>query len=44
MRKMKPSGVEWIGDIPQEWEVLPHKYVMRKNKNICEHYNEWCYY
>ena len=19
MRKMKPSGVEWIGDIPQEW-------------------------
>ena len=39
MRKMKPSGVEWIGDIPQEWEVLPHKYVMRKNKNICEHYN-----
>ena len=39
MRKMKPSGVEWIGDIPQEWEVLPHKYVMRKYKNICEHYN-----
>ena len=38
-RKMKPSGVEWIGDIPQEWEVLPHKYVMRKYKNICEHYN-----
>ena len=21
MRKMKPSGVEWIGDIPQEWEI-----------------------
>ena len=27
MRKMKPSGVEWIGDIPQEWEVRKLKYV-----------------
>lgn len=37
-RKMKDSGVEWIGDVPEEWEVLPHKYVMHKEKNICEHY------
>ena len=21
MRKMKPSGIEWIGDIPEEWSV-----------------------
>jgi len=21
--KLKPSGVEWIGDIPEHWEVLP---------------------
>lgn len=27
MRKMKPSGVEWIGDIPQEWEISRIKYV-----------------
>ena len=27
MKKMKPSGVEWIGDIPQEWEVRKLKYV-----------------
>ena len=23
-RKMKDSGFEWIGEIPEEWEVLPH--------------------
>lgn len=37
-RKMKDSGIEWIGEIPEEWEVLPHKYVMHKEKSICEHY------
>ena len=21
MRKMKDSGVEWIGEIPEDWEV-----------------------
>lgn len=25
--KMKPSGVEWIGDIPEHWEVKPIKYL-----------------
>ena len=38
-RKMKDSGVEWIGEIPEEWEVSRHKYVMHKRKTICEHYN-----
>ena len=37
-RPMKDSGIEWIGEIPEEWEVLPHKYVMHKDKSICEHY------
>lgn len=37
-RKMKDSGIKWIGEVPEEWEVLPHKYVMHKEKNICEHY------
>ena len=37
-RKMKDSGIEWIGEIPEEWEVLPHKYLMHKEKSICEHY------
>ena len=25
--KMKPSGVEWIGDVPKHWEVMPLKYL-----------------
>ena len=37
-RPMKDSGIEWIGEIPEGWEVLPHKYVMHKEKSICEHY------
>lgn len=37
--KMKDSGIEWIGEIPEEWEVLPYKYVMHKVKNIQEHYS-----
>lgn len=30
MRKMKPSGVEWIGEIPQEWEVkkIKHSFIV----------------
>ncbi len=39
MREMKDSGIEWIGEIPKEWEVIPHKYVMHKEKSICEHYD-----
>ena len=25
--ELRPSGVEWLGDIPAHWEVLPLKYV-----------------
>ena len=38
-RKMKDSGIEWIGKIPEGWEVLAHKYIMHKEKSICEHYS-----
>ena len=38
MREMKESGIEWIGRIPEEWEVIPHKFIMHKEKNIKEHY------
>lgn len=27
--KMKDSGVEWIGEIPAEWEIVPMKYCVR---------------
>lgn len=35
----KDSGIEWIGEIPNTWHVLPHKHIMRKVKNVCERYN-----
>ena len=39
MREMKDSGVEWIGQIPKDWDVVPHKRVMHKVKEICVQYN-----
>ena len=38
-REMKNSGIEWIDEIPTNWKVMPHKYIMHKQKDICEHYN-----
>ncbi len=29
---MKPSGIEWIGDIPDDWESLKYKYAGRFEK------------
>ena len=31
--KMKDSGVEWIGEIPEEWEVKEIKYIKKNVKN-----------
>ena len=28
--KMKPSGIDWIGDIPEHWEVIKLKSVTKK--------------
>lgn len=34
-REMKDSGIEWIGDIPTEWRLLPFRHVLneRNEKN-----------
>ena len=32
MREMKDSGIEWIGDIPQNWKVRKIKYNFRRNE------------
>lgn len=32
-RKMKDSGVEWIGDVPEEWNVKRLKYVLDSIRN-----------
>ncbi|MCX6265810.1 MAG: restriction endonuclease subunit S [Bacteroidetes bacterium] len=29
----KPSGVEWLGEIPTHWETLSNKYIFRLKKN-----------
>ena len=36
---LKDSGVDWIGQIPEGWEVKKHKYIMSKTKTLCSHYN-----
>lgn len=35
-RPMKPSGIEWIGEIPEEWNTLEIKFLcrMQAGKNI----------
>ena len=32
-RKMKDSGVEWIGEIPEEWKATKYKYILEESKN-----------
>ena len=39
MREMKDSGIEWVGQIPKGWDVVPHKRIMHKVKKICEQYS-----
>ena len=30
-REMKDSGIEWIGEIPKEWKLVPIKYIASYN-------------
>lgn len=32
MRKMKDSGIEWIGEIPEDWDVSKVKYHLRRHE------------
>ena len=34
--RLKPSGVEWLGDVPEHWEVVALKRVLRQLVD-CEH-------
>ena len=27
MRQMKNSGISWVGEIPQDWEIQRNKYI-----------------
>ena len=31
-REMKDSGIEWIGEIPNEWELRPARYAFSEVK------------
>lgn len=31
--KMKDSGIEWLGEIPEHWEVKKLKYLLKENKD-----------
>lgn len=33
-REMKESGIEWIGEIPKEWNLAPAKYLIEIKKRI----------
>lgn len=30
--EMKDSGIQWIGDIPNDWDVRRLKYVLNERK------------
>ena len=32
--RLKPSGVEWLGDVPEHWEVLPLKHWLEMNEAV----------
>ncbi|WP_368242508.1 restriction endonuclease subunit S [Intestinibacter bartlettii] len=31
-REMKDSGIEWIGEIPKDWEIKPLKHILKERK------------
>ena len=33
MRKMKDSGVAWLSEIPENWQVVPPKALFRLRKD-----------
>lgn len=35
-RKMKDSGIDWIGEIPEEWKIVRNKYLFVLNKQVVE--------
>lgn len=33
-RQMKDSGIAWVGEIPQEWDIQKNKYIFKIAKDI----------
>lgn len=34
--KMKPSGIDWLGDVPEHWELSRGRYLYRERNEIPE--------
>ena len=34
--KYKASGIEWLGDVPEHWEVKPLKFVASHNDDVLD--------
>lgn len=30
----KDSGVEWLGEVPEHWEIIPNKYIFKLKKQV----------
>ena len=30
----KDSGVEWLGEVPSHWNLIPNKYIFKLRKNV----------
>ena len=39
-RPMKDSGIEWIGEIPEEWKAIKTKWLLTEQKERSENGNE----
>ena len=31
---MKPSGVEWLGEVPEHWQIVPNRALLRLKKEL----------
>jgi type I restriction enzyme S subunit len=38
---MKPSGIEWLGDVPEHWEVRPLKRLARLQTGMTPPTDDW---
>ena len=41
MRRMKDSGTEWIGEIPEAWEVCRIKFLFHEINERCQNGNDY---
>lgn len=39
--RLKPSGIPWLGDVPEGWEVKKLKYLVRFNNGLAFKPSDW---